>query len=333
ENEVGDIFSRSFISIQGRTVSKIYIRSPWAVYGVFSNIQIEKSSVATEYEPFKSNILTVNEEVELRKVGGVQDELNLLTGELTQRVEKLVLDGSGFNFSPQIRENTISFYNNSIKFAKQDCMICDKLPTKPNSTWQLDTIGVDNGMNDFRISVSKSMLGDKPYTAQGFRDFLKENPLTILYIPLTESVKTVDLKCVNQDDESIDKCCTFTDGSIIISSDGLTPTLEYILSTTNYFELNGLKSEANYTLRFDGEATSGTLGGSTINTVNDTLVATSATNNILYLDGEVSNIMLLEGNYTGRDIPYFTGMRSVEAIEVETTPSPDQPLFGKGGRK
>ena len=75
------------------------------------------------------------------------------------------------------------------------------------------------------------------------------------------------------------------------------------------------------------------MGGSTINTVNDTLIATSATDNILYLDGEVSNVMLLEGNYTGRDIPYFTGMRSVEAIEVETTPSPDQPLFGKGGRK
>ena len=45
------------------------------------------------------------------------------------------------------------------------------------------------------------------------------------------------------------------------------------------------------------------------------------------------NPMLIKGDYTGRDIPYFTGTRSVEAIEIETTPSPDQPLFGKGGRK
>ena len=102
---------------------------------------------------------------------------------------------------------------------------------------------------------------------------------------------------------------------------------------SNTFEINNLKAETNYTLRFDGDATSGTLGGSTINAVNDTLVATSATDNILYLDGDVSNVMLLEGNYTGRDIPYFTGMRSVEAIEIETSGSPDQPLFGKGGRK
>ena len=102
---------------------------------------------------------------------------------------------------------------------------------------------------------------------------------------------------------------------------------------SNTFEINNLKANMNYTLRFDGDATSGTLGGSTINAVNDTLVATSATDNILYLDGNVSNVMLLEGNYTGRDIPYFTGMRSVEAIEIVTVSSLDQPLFGKGGRK
>jgi hypothetical protein len=45
------------------------------------------------------------------------------------------------------------------------------------------------------------------------------------------------------------------------------------------------------------------------------------------------NPMLIKGDHAGKDIPYFTGMRSVEAIEIETTPSPDQPLFGKGGRK
>jgi hypothetical protein len=43
--------------------------------------------------------------------------------------------------------------------------------------------------------------------------------------------------------------------------------------------------------------------------------------------------MLLEGNHVGKNIPYFTGMRSVEAIEVETTSKIEQPLFGRGGRK
>lgn len=53
----------------------------------FSEFQIEKGSTATSYEPFKSNILTVNEDVELGSVGEVKDELNLLTGQLTQRTE------------------------------------------------------------------------------------------------------------------------------------------------------------------------------------------------------------------------------------------------------
>ena len=48
---------------------------------IFYDIQVEEGSTPSSYEPFKTNILTVNEEVELRGVGDVQDELNLLTGD------------------------------------------------------------------------------------------------------------------------------------------------------------------------------------------------------------------------------------------------------------
>ena len=54
---------------------------------IISNIQLEEGS-ATSYEPFKSNILTVNESVTLRSNGDVYDELNLLTGRLTQRIDE-----------------------------------------------------------------------------------------------------------------------------------------------------------------------------------------------------------------------------------------------------
>ena len=56
-------------------------------YISYSDIQVEEGSTATPFEPYKSNILTVNEEVELGSVGEVKDELNLLTGQLTQRTE------------------------------------------------------------------------------------------------------------------------------------------------------------------------------------------------------------------------------------------------------
>ena len=39
-------------------------------------------------EPYKSNILTVNEDVELRSNGSAYDELDLLTGKLTQRIDE-----------------------------------------------------------------------------------------------------------------------------------------------------------------------------------------------------------------------------------------------------
>nr|DAJ01290.1 MAG TPA: hypothetical protein [Caudoviricetes sp.] len=48
--------------------------------------QLEIGSVATSYEPYKTNILTVNEDVTLRSNGDICDELNLLTGQLTQRI-------------------------------------------------------------------------------------------------------------------------------------------------------------------------------------------------------------------------------------------------------
>lgn len=52
------------------------------------NIQVEKGTQATPYEPYKSNILTVNEDVTLRSNGSVYDELDLLTGKLTQRIDE-----------------------------------------------------------------------------------------------------------------------------------------------------------------------------------------------------------------------------------------------------
>ena len=55
---------------------------------IYSNIQLEEGSMATQYESYKSNSLTVNEDVTLRSNGGVYDELDLLTGKLTQRINE-----------------------------------------------------------------------------------------------------------------------------------------------------------------------------------------------------------------------------------------------------
>ena len=57
----------------------------------YEQVQIalyEGTTQPETYEPYKSNILTVNEDVVLRRNGDVYDELNLLTGRLTQRIDE-----------------------------------------------------------------------------------------------------------------------------------------------------------------------------------------------------------------------------------------------------
>ena len=56
--------------------------------GSLEDVQLEIGSVATSYDTYKSNILTVNEDVTLRSNGDICDELNLLTGQLTQRIDE-----------------------------------------------------------------------------------------------------------------------------------------------------------------------------------------------------------------------------------------------------
>ena len=48
--------------------------------------QLEKGSVATAYEPYKSITLSTPQDLELRKVGEVQDEVNVMTGEVTENL-------------------------------------------------------------------------------------------------------------------------------------------------------------------------------------------------------------------------------------------------------
>ena len=66
-----------------------YLNFHFGMNGFQANAEIsivEDEKTLDAYEPFKSNILTVNEDVTLRSNGDICDELNLLTGQLTQRI-------------------------------------------------------------------------------------------------------------------------------------------------------------------------------------------------------------------------------------------------------
>lgn len=184
-------------------------------YAKISQIQLEKGSTATPYEPHKSNILTTSEEVELRGVGEVQDELNLLTGELTQHIGEIVLDGSeAWYYGAGNSNETIALF-----YLKLD----DNKNYKPSINDKLPSIG-GYGMNfgegiyvdgDINIRVDCKKLNET--SINNFKQWLSNNPITLQYKLDQPSVKTVVLSdnVVYSYDEVTHYDCSSEDGSLI----------------------------------------------------------------------------------------------------------------------
>ena len=154
-------------------------------------LQVESNTVTTTYEPYQSNILTVNEDIELRGIGDVKDELNLLTGELTQRVEEIVLDGSEawFYGAGNSNETLALFYLklDDNKIYKQS--INDKLPSIGGYGVKFgEGIYVDGDIN---IRVDCKKLNET--SINNFKKWLSNNPITLQYKLGQPIIKTVDL--------------------------------------------------------------------------------------------------------------------------------------------
>ncbi len=174
-------------------------------------VQIEEGSTVTSYEPYKSNILTVNEDVTLRGIGNVQDELDLLTGELTQRIGEVVLDGSeNWAYVAQYSDGYIYQY----KFATKSVdMIVDKL--KNIQLWNNESgegIQINDTATYIQIKKANITISDD------FKIWLSQNPITVQYQLTTKSIKTVDLKVVDQDDNPVKQLSAFDETTHIVSS-------------------------------------------------------------------------------------------------------------------
>ncbi len=115
-------------------------------YEAMTTIQIEEGSAATPYEPYKTNILTTSEDVELRGIGEVKDTLDISTGEKVDKIAEIVLDGSDdevysketlssgivrFNFSG----NSNNITQKSKPFGQT---LCDRLMTRSDDRDNLD---------------------------------------------------------------------------------------------------------------------------------------------------------------------------------------------------
>lgn len=171
----------------------------------------------------KTNILTVSSDATLRKIGTVQDEFNALTGEITERIGEIILNGSEDWIVDSDTNSTRSAFtlahNGMMK--KYEAILCDKY--KPTTGKQGGTV-----YGYVYIGGSGINLYEEPnMSLDTFKAKLASNPITIQYPLVTESTKTVDLSIINQNGNNINTLNTFSDITCIeIKSEYILPEVE-----------------------------------------------------------------------------------------------------------
>ena len=292
-------------------------------------VQFEEGTTVTSYEPFKSNILTANEPVELRAIGDTEDELNLMTGELTQRIGEIVLNGSESGW--RVTSAGDGYVLNHADSKQNSGVIADTYPV---------VTGFGKGNGVFKGSISIAIVNSNCADLDSFKLWLSQNPITLKYQLATESVKTVDLTVQNQDGSTIPRIQTQQGIThVSTSSDGLTPVVEMSCSYDTI-----IKPNTTYTIKLDRPIVSDTmylqvdLGGTMMMLdadVNAFTIKTPSTlsHSQLRLSGTgntVKEIIVLEGNRVNDKIEYFEGMKNVENPILIVSNCPY--VFGKGGR-
>lgn len=241
-------FPNSFIGDVMLSISANNTGTPQSNTVTVKNIQLELGATATSYEPHKTNILTVNEDVTLCKVGDVQDELDLKTGELTQRIGEVVFDGSEEWRKANLIGETMRFSltTQEYKMKTSSDGMCDKIPYIKWNSEDVEHVRVDGDApyGNFIVWIKTSRLSTSD--TQGFKQWLSQNPIAVQYELATESIKTVDLKVVNQDGNQVKELSAFDGTTYIVSgsaSDNSLIAITEVEVPTKLIEvLDGVKS-------------------------------------------------------------------------------------------
>ena len=272
-------------------------------------VQIEESSTTTH----KSNILTVNEDVELRGIGDVKDELNCLTGEVTERIGEYVLDGSddetyGTNWNSN---GTAYPCQSSTGVLPYPLKIIANVPIVEYQKSPDVKIGIskygDNQTNSKLVVVASNEITGGANNSSGLKAYLQQNPIVIKYVKSTPTTKTVSTSIVDQDGAVQPKLQSYANGYITVSSQGLIPSVNYEVPTNNSYYLDLVKPNTLYTTKSSLDCNTTIDGVIYPLSANGTFTTPSTiTDKLMVLDTPVNDLMFIEGDLTSRDIDYFT---------------------------
>ena len=161
-----------------------------------------------------------------------------------------------------------------------------------------------------------SILKTKANTIDKLQEYLSENPITVQY-ELAEPITT------KLDAQTL---LAYTDGTINLSSDtGLLPTTHYSVPSTNTFNLASMKTGTRYTLKYPSASGSINIGNISYKITSPSmlfmtpLTISGDKSAIVFTDENPQEVILIEGDYSKREVPFFEGLRSSENIVLTTT--------------
>lgn len=189
-----------------------------------------------EYKPYKSSILSCNDDVTLRGIGDVQDELNLLTGELTERIG----ESNSESFAKCGYSSTLfnGYYTAIIDLNNKASSSVIKANLVPTQDF---TDGLDCGIynNPGNVVVFK-----KGVTLEEIKNLVSN--LIIQYQLAEKSVKTVDTNVVDQDGNTIPKIKSYdgvTHLEVTVPKQSLLPSVSAEVATDNSKDMSSLTTK------------------------------------------------------------------------------------------
>lgn len=294
------------------TICSAYIQND---YYYIKDIQLEQGTQKTPYEPYKSSILSLPEEVVLRSLpNGVCDTFNTRTGVYTQRIGEVVLDGSDsakdWMFSESNNTFRTSFNKHGIipfqgnRFVH---VISDKYTTLVyKDDWNS---GAFVSMDTYNRVVFRD---DRFSSLIDWHNSLKQDAITVQYILETPIVTKINLpstlKSWNTTTHIYSEIPENTLYPILSHSNPsypviLKPSTKYSIVANSYSN-----DHANSAINFNlGGATASTTVGNRVTTITTPSTLTSEELVMSGRGNKLNNVMVIEGDVAG-DVPYFEGI-------------------------
>ena len=316
-------FSCKYFSIsneQSFTTSSItnYI---YMNYDNTGNVQIEQGDTATEYESYKENNITFYINEPLRGVGDVKDKVYVKEDKVVvqRNCGSVTFDGSN-------DEEYIIWENNSKKPSQECFVLLNSMKHIPNIAMSSDGhSGLNYTSNNFtRVNVSQVGFVMQYYISMhfglpkavlktdniaGFRQYLQNNPTTVVYQLATPVYEEVEYSNNRLTLNTYNNSTLFYNSNIPISNTSFKPLWEELIyiknSTTYYIQFNAV-GNGNVVVNLGGTELTATIteGYNKIE-----ITTPNNATNLLTIDGQgikISKVIVSEALCSG----YYKGLQS-----------------------